>query len=150
MYGFTGLNFSMHMKYVAMFCLSIWPAFQMIWIINTLNNMMIVLYRMINDTKTPIPIWQEDHTTVILSVGDQTTSGNCDSVIQWCQWKHFSCYWPFVQGIRRSPVNSPHKGQWRGALMFSLICAWINSWLNNREAGDLRHNHVHYGIIVMT
>ena len=22
-------------------------------------------------------------------------------------------------------VNSPHKSQWRGALMFSLICAWI-------------------------
>ena len=26
-------------------------------------------------------------------------------------------------GIHRSPVNSPHKGQWRGALMFPLICA---------------------------
>ena len=25
------------------------------------------------------------------------------------------------------PVNSPHKGQWRGALMFSLISAWINA-----------------------
>ena len=23
-----------------------------------------------------------------------------------------------------SPVNSPHKGQWHGALMFSLICVW--------------------------
>ena len=48
------------------------------------------------------------------------------------KWKHFSCYWPFVPGIHRSPVNcrspvkSPHKGQWRGALMFSLICTWIN------------------------
>ena len=39
-----------------------------------------------------------------------------------------------------SPVNGefPHKCQWHGALMFSLICAWINSWVNNREAGDLR------------
>ena len=46
-------------------------------------------------------------------------------------------HWPFVRGIHRSPVNSPHKGQWRGALMFSLICAWINAWVNNREAGDL-------------
>ena len=36
--------------------------------------------------------------------------------------KHFPRYWPFVQGILRSPVNSPHKGQSRGALMFSLIC----------------------------
>ena len=47
------------------------------------------------------------------------------------------------------PVNSPHKGQWRGALMFSLICAWINSWANNREAGDWRHHRAHYDVIVM-
>ena len=38
-------------------------------------------------------------------------------------WKHFPCYWPFVRGIHRSTANSPHKGQWRGALMVSLICA---------------------------
>ena len=35
-----------------------------------------------------------------------------------------------VQGIHRSLVNSPHKGQWRGALMFPLICAWTNGWAN--------------------
>ena len=56
-----------------------------------------------------------------------------DEVIK---WKHFPRYWPFVRGIHRSPVNSPHKGQWRGALMFSLICTWISGWANNREAGD--------------
>ena len=33
-----------------------------------------------------------------------------------------------------STVNSRCKGQWRGALMFSLICAWINGSVNNREA----------------
>ena len=43
------------------------------------------------------------------------------------KWKHFPRYWPFVRGIHRSPVNSPHKGKWRGALMFPLICVWINS-----------------------
>ena len=52
-------------------------------------------------------------------------------------------------GIHRSPVNSPHKDQWRGALMFSLICAWINGWVNNGEAGDLRRHRSHYGTIVM-
>ena len=52
-------------------------------------------------------------------------------------------------GIHRSPVNSPHKGQWREALMFSLICAWINYWVNNREAGDLRRHRAHYDVIVM-
>ena len=46
-------------------------------------------------------------------------------------------------------MNSPHKGQWRGALMFSLICIWINGWSNNREAGDLRRYRGHYDVIVM-
>ena len=55
----------------------------------------------------------------------------------------------FVREIHRSPVNFPHKGQWRGALMFSLIYAWINDWVNNREAGDLRRQHGHYDVIVM-
>ena len=54
------------------------------------------------------------------------------------KWKHIPRYWPFMRGIHRSPVNSPHKGQWRRALMFSLICAWTNGWPNNRDAGDLR------------
>ena len=69
-----------------------------------------------------------------------------DDVIK---WKHLPRYWPFVRGIHRSPVNSPHKGQWRGALLFSLICNWINSWIKNREAGDLRRHRAHYDIIVM-
>ena len=64
-------------------------------------------------------------------------------------WKHLPRYWPFVRGIHRSPVNSPHKGQWRGALMFSLICVWINNWVNNREAGDLRRYRAHYDVIAM-
>ena len=61
----------------------------------------------------------------------------------------FPRYWPFVRAIRRLPVNSPHKGQWRGALMFYLIFAWKNGWVNNREAGDLRRHHAHYNIIAM-
>ena len=54
---------------------------------------------------------------------------NHDDIIK---WKHFQHYWPFVRGIHRSPVNSPHKGQWRRALMFSLICTWTNGWIYNR------------------
>ena len=69
-----------------------------------------------------------------------------DDVIK---WKHFPRYWPFVRGSHRSPVNSPHKGQWRGALMCSLICARINGWVNNREAGDLRRYPAHCDVIVM-
>ena len=56
---------------------------------------------------------------------------------------------PFVRGIHRWPVNFPHKGQWRGALMFSLICAWANDWVNNRDAGDLRRHRAHYDVTVM-
>ena len=63
---------------------------------------------------------------------------------------NFPRYWKFVRGIHRPPVNSPHKGQWRGALMFSLISAWINGWVNNGEAGDLRCRHAHYDVVVMT
>ena len=54
-----------------------------------------------------------------------------------------------VWGIHRSPVNFPHKGQWRGALMFSMICAWINGWVNNCEAGDLRRHRTRYEVTVM-
>ena len=69
-----------------------------------------------------------------------------DDVIK---WKHFPRCWPFVRGIRRSPVRCPHKVQWRGALMFSLICDWINGWVNNREAGDLRRHRDLYDVTVM-
>ena len=68
-----------------------------------------------------------------------------DDVIK---WKHFPRYWPFVRGIHRSPVNFPHKGQWRGVLMFPLICTRINGRVNNGEAGDLRRHRVHYDIII--
>ena len=74
--------------------------------------------------------WQVDHDDVI-------------------KWRHFPRYWPFARWIHRSPVNSPHKGQWREALMFSLICVWINGWVNNRQAGDLRRHRAHYDVIVM-
>ena len=69
----------------------------------------------------------------------------------WChQMKIFPRYWPFVRGIHRSPVNSPHKGQWHGTLMFSWICALMNGWVNNRETGDLRSHRAHYYVIIMT
>ena len=47
------------------------------------------------------------------------------------------------------PVDSPHKGQWRGTLRFSLICAWTNGWTNNRDAGDLRRHDAHCDLNVM-
>ena len=69
-----------------------------------------------------------------------------DDVIK---WKHFPRNWSFVRGIHRSSVNSPHKGLWRGDLMFSLICPWINGCVNNGEAGDLRRHCAHYDVTAM-
>ena len=69
-----------------------------------------------------------------------------DDVIK---WKHFPRYWPFVREIHRSPVNPPHKGQWRGALMLALNCTWINGWVNNRAVRNLRHYRVHYDVTLM-
>ena len=71
--------------------------------------------------------------------------------MDWPWWRHqmetFSELLAFCAG--RSPVNSPHKDQWRGALMFSLTCAWTNSWANNGDAGDLRRHRAHYEVIIM-
>ena len=66
------------------------------------------------------------------------------------KWKHFRVsYWPFARGIHRSSVNSPYKGQWRGTLMFSLVCACRNGWVNNRDDGDLRRHRTHYDVTAM-
>ena len=69
-------------------------------------------------------------------------------------WRHqmetFSALLALCAGNSPVPVNSPHKGQWRRALMFSLICARINDWVNNREAGDLRRYRGHYDVNVMS
>ena len=68
-------------------------------------------------------------------------------------WRHqmetFSALLALCAGNSPVPVNSPHKGQWRGVLMFSLICVWINGWVNTREAGDLRRYRGHYDVIIM-
>ena len=69
-----------------------------------------------------------------------------DDVIK---WKPFPPYWPIVMGIHRWPVDSPHKGQWRGALRFYLIWTSTNGWANYRDAGDLRRHRGHYVVTVM-
>ena len=89
--------------------------------------------------------WLSPLEAVTISVSVATHCWHDDVI----KWKHFPRYWPFVRGIHRSPVNSLHKGQWRGVLMFSLICVWINGWENTREAGDFRRYRVHCDVIVM-
>ena len=92
------------------------------------------------EMQQPASLWNR----ISLIHGSRSTRH--DDVIK---WNHFPRYWPFVRGIHRPSVDSPHIGQWRGALVFSFICAWINGWVNNREAGDLRRFRTHYDVIVM-
>ena len=61
----------------------------------------------------------------------------------------FSALLAICAGNSPVPGEFPHKGQWRGAVMFFLICVWINGWVNNRKAGDLRRYRIHYDVIVM-
>ena len=63
--------------------------------------------------------------------------------------ERFSALLALWAGIHWSPVNSHYNGQWCEALMFSLICAWTNGWINNRDAGDFICHHAHYDVIVM-
>ena len=69
-----------------------------------------------------------------------------DDVIK---WKNFPHYWPFCMG--NSLVTSEFPAQRPVTQSFDVffICAWMNSWVNNREAGDLRCHHAHYDITVM-
>ena len=54
-----------------------------------------------------------------------------------------------VRGIHRWPVDSPHKGQWRGAFIFTLISAWTKGWTQNRDTCDLRRHGAHYDVTVV-
>ena len=68
-------------------------------------------------------------------------------------WRHqmeaFSALLVICEGNSPVPGESPHKGQWRGPLMFTLTCVWINRWVNNREASDLRRYRAHYDVTLM-
>ena len=90
--------------------------------------------------------WKSDGTLFCLDGSEGKGVKIHDDVIK---WKHFPRQWPFVRGIHRWSVNSRHKGQWRGALLFCLIGAWIHGWVNNGEAGDLRRHRAHYDVTVM-
>ena len=67
---------------------------------------------------------------IILHI-DSFFIGKHDDVIK---WKHCPRNWPFVRGIHRSPVNSPNKGQSRGALMFVFYLR-LNKRLSKQSWG---------------
>ena len=91
----------------------------------------------------PLSSWSDEMRVhvVLMGVWNSKTPSRQNSDDDVIKWKHFPRNRPFVRGIHWSPVNSTHNGQWRGALMFSLIWTWTNGWVNNRDAGDLRRHH---------
>ena len=92
-------------------------------------------------------------TASICSDNDQSDVISMTKYAIFTWWRHqmkaFSALLAFCVG--NSPVTGeyPAKSQWRGALMFSLTCTWINGWVNKGEAGDLRRYRAHYGVTVM-
>ena len=89
--------------------------------------------------------FMEEHSspTSIFPVFMMTSSnGNMFRVTDFCAGNS-----PVTAG--KSPVNFSHTDQWRGALMFSLICAWTNDWVNKQDACDLRHHRSHYDVTAM-
>ena len=74
--------------------------------------------------------------------------GNMSSRIWWrFQMETFPRYWPSVRGIHQSSVNSPHKDQWRGALIFffdlrlnkRLCKQWWGWWFETPSRPFWRH-----------
>ena len=120
-----------------------------------------------------VPSGLSKHTTLLLTKLINLDLFNAHNGV--IKWKYFPRYWPFMRGIHRSPLDSPfvrgihrspldspfvrgihrlpldspHKGQWCRALMFSLICAWRNSWVNNQDTGDLGCHRPHYDVTGM-
>ena len=72
-----------------------------------------------------------------------TTKHNTLGIIMMTS-SNFPCYWPFMRGIHRSPVNFPQNGR-----CIFFICAWMYGRVNNREAGDTRRHGAHYDAIVL-
>ena len=69
-----------------------------------------------------------------------------DDVIK---WKHFLHFCPFVRGIHRWSVNSPHKGPVPRSFVWCLVLAWTNGWVNNRIAVSVTRPRAYYDVTVM-
>ena len=102
-------------------CISLWDLISVAyqhtstwWLLAALCSTKCSTEAWLKARKSLFQMWNQRHSSIC--------SGGCfpyhDDVIK---WKHFPRYWPFVRGIHRSPVNSPHKGQWRGALMYFYL-----------------------------
>ena len=113
--------------------------------LNILINRFINRY--VSEIKKMIQCWHFEPLVMYICVKEF-----CHCISSW--WRHqmetSSALLAICAGNSPVPGEFPHKGQWRGALTFSLICVWMKGWVNNREAGDLRRYCAHYDITVMS
>ena len=123
-------------------------AFSWMKIVAFLNYIIIEVFFSIDDVIDNELIslhWRHNERVTMINVSNGFVPKKPHSITRTKRWPNsqrhqiesFCALLTLCAGNHRSPVNSPHKGQWRGALMFSLICAWTNGWVNNRNAGDL-------------
>ena len=128
---------------------TVWARLNICWRVWLLQGILGIPTLFQIDLLLPVPCTVRTAGKLLAAVAVQ---GACEIVYvhdDAIKWKHFPRHWPFVRGIHRSAVNPPHKGQWRGALMFSLMRAWTDGWANHRDAGDLRHHRAHYAVTLM-
>ena len=68
-------------------------------------------------------------------------------------WRHqmetFSVLLPTCVGNSTVPGEFPTQRPVMRSFDVFFICVWINSWVNNREASDLRVYRAHYDVTVM-
>ena len=109
--------------------------------------------------KQPRNVWVNNHVNPVethnTTTMKQSPAQSCSYLMGYTPWwRHqmetFSALLAICVGNSPVPGEFPHKGQWRGALIFSLISVWMNGWVNNREAGDLRRYCAHYDVTVMS
>ena len=82
------------------------------------------------------PVVQSSNTVSCVSLSFRTHPCVLAIVPHAALWRHQMETFSALLAIHRSPANSPHKGQWRGALMLSLMWAETNSSENSRYASD--------------
>ena len=68
-------------------------------------------------------------------------------------WRHqmgtFSALLAICEGDLTVTGEFPSQRPVTRSFVFSLICFWINGWVNSCESGDLRRHRTHYDFIVM-
>ena len=107
-------------------------------------------------SKTIITSWYEDAFRITGPLrGDLSAIDAGNAALEYGAWwcHHMETFFALLtifEGNRQPPVDYPHKDQWRGALMFSLIGPWTKCWANNRDTGDLRSHRAHYDVTIMS